>query len=213
MLDTSDPYSLVSDTNSTTEMAYARYASQLKALANEARKEYAYNTPNLVYSPSANKTYSDEVESLNEKLRRSKLNAPREREAQRRANVRKKQLLKENPELKGDKKALGKYSQQYLDAARNEVGATRYKIDITPKEWEAIQAGAISDSFLKQILDATDTDTVRSYATPKQNTGLSKAKQTRLFALRRSGYSNQEIADALNVPLSTVKYYIRENKS
>ena len=213
MLETDDPYSLVSDTSSSTEMAYARYAAQLKALANEARKEYAYNTPNLEYSPSAKKTYAAEVESLTEKLRRSRLNAPREREAQRRANVRKKQLLQEHPELKEDKKTLGKYAQQYLTAARNEVGATRYKIDITPKEWEAIQAGAISDSFLKQILDATDTNTVRAYATPKQDIGLSSAKQTRLFALKRSGYSNQEIADALNVPLSTVKYYIREGKS
>ena len=213
MLETDDPYSLVSDTSSSREMAYARYAAQLKALANEARKEYAYNTPNLEYSPSAKKTYAAEVESLTEKLRRSRLNAPREREAQRRANVRKKQLLQEHPELREDKKTLGKYAQQYLTAARNEVGATRYKIDITPKEWEAIQAGAISDSFLKQILDATDTNTVRAYATPKQDIGLSSAKQTRLFALKRSGYSNQEIADALNVPLSTVKYYIREGKS
>lgn len=210
MLDTDDPYTLVSKFQTEQELAYARYASQLKALANEARKEYKYNTPNLKYSPSAAEAYKDEVASLKEKLNRSRLNAPREREAQRRANVALEKLYEDEPDLRNDKKERGKRAQQYLTQARIEVGAQRYKIDITPKEWDAIQAGAITDSLLQSILDATDTDKIREYATPRSDKGLSNAKRSRLYALQRSGYTNAEIAEALNVPVSTVLYYLKE---
>ena len=212
MLDTDDPYTLMSQYRTPQEEAYAKYAAQLKALANEARKEYKYNTPNLKYSPSAAEVYKDEVASLKEKLNRSRLNAPREREAQRRANVALGKLLEEHPELKKEKKERGKRAQQYLTQARAEVGAQRYKIDILPKEWEAIQAGAITDSLLQSILDATDTDKIREYATPREDRGLSNAKKSRLFALQRSGYTNAEIADALNVPVSTILYYLKNEK-
>lgn len=210
MLDTDDPYTLLSKFRTEQELAYARYAAQLKALANEARKEYKFNTPNLKYSPSAAEVYKEEVASLKEKLNRSRLNAPREREAQRRANVELEKLFKIEPELRDDKKERGKRAQQYLTKARLEVGAQRYKIDITPKEWEAIQAGAITDSLLQSILDATDTDKIREYATPRTEKGLSNAKKSRLYSLERSGYTNAEIAEALNVPVSTVLYYLRE---
>ena len=210
MLDVDDPYELISKYHTPQEEAYARYASQLKALANEARKEYKYNTPNLKYSPSAAELYKDEVASLKEKLNRSRLNAPREREAQRRANVELEKLFKLEPQIKDDKKERGKRAQQYLTQARIQVGAQRYKIDITPKEWDAIQAGAITDSLLRSILDATDTDKIREYATPRNDVGLSKGKVSRLYALQRSGYTNAEIAKALNVPVSTVLYYMRQ---
>ena len=149
------------------------------------------------------------MKSLKEKLERSRLNAPREREAQRRANVMLDDAFRREPSLRDDKKERGKLAQQYLTSARIDVGAQRYKIDIEPSEWAAIQAGAISDNFLKQILDATDTNTIREYATPRSSNSLSSAKKTRLLALNRSGYTNQEIADALNVPISTVLYYLK----
>ena len=209
MLETDDPYELVSEKQHPVEMLYARYASQLKALANQARKEMKA-TPNLEYSPSAAKTYKDQVDSLKNKLERSRLNAPREREAQRRANVMMEEAFRREPELRDDKKEKGKRAQIFLNQARIDVGASRYKIEIEPDEWAAIQAGAITDNFLKQILDATDTNVIREYATPKTSGTLSSAKQTRLFSLRRSGYTNQEIADALNIPVSTVLYYVRK---
>ena len=112
--------------------------------------------------------------------------------------------------MRDDKKERGKRAQQYLTQARIDVGAQRYKIDITPKEWDAIQAGAITDSLLQSILDATDTDKIREYATPRSDKGLSNAKKARLFSLQRSGYTNAEIADALNVPVSTVLYYLKK---
>ena len=118
-------------------------------------------------------------------------------------------LFELEPNLRDDKKERGKRAQQYLTQARLDVGAQRYKIEILPKEWEAIQAGAITDSLLRSILDATDTDKIREYATPRDDRGLSSAKKARLQALKRSGYTNAEIADALNVPVSTVLYYMK----
>ena len=209
MLETDDPYSLVSELQHPQELLYADYASKLKALANEARKQYAYEVPNLVYSPSANKVYQDEVRSLTEQLKNAKLNAPREREAQRRANVRMAAREEDNPTLQADKKERGKAAQQELTKARYEVGAQRYQVKISPREWEAIQAGAVHDSFLQELLKVTDIDVVRSYATPKSNGSLSRPKINRLYSLQRSGYTNQEIADALNVPVSTVLYYLK----
>ena len=44
---------------------------------------------------------------------------------------------------------------QELTRARIVVGAKKsdVRIDITDSEWEAIQAGAVSDSFLQKILE------------------------------------------------------------
>lgn len=59
------------------------------------------------------------------------------------------------------KAEIKKASQQALSKARNSVGAKRTSIDITDKEWEAIQAGAISENKLTQILNNTNIDVVR----------------------------------------------------
>lgn len=47
---------------------------------------------------------------------------------------------------------LKKVSQQALVRARNEVGAKRTPIKMTDREWEAIQAGAISENVLRKSL-------------------------------------------------------------
>ena len=61
-----DAYSLISSSNTKMERIYADHANKLRALGNEARKEYI-STPSLKYNPSAKKTYSEEVISLNDK--------------------------------------------------------------------------------------------------------------------------------------------------
>lgn len=81
-------------------------------------------------------------------------------------------------------------------------------IEITDKEWEAIQAGAISENKLTQILNNTNADTIRQRATPRASTALSTAKQNRIAALSASGYSTSEIAEALGVSSSTVSKYL-----
>ena len=185
------------------ENAYADYSNKMKALANEARKSYV-STGRLKKSTSAAETYREEVDSLEGKLDKAARNAPRERQAQAIANSVVKAKKESNPDM--DSKEIKKASQQALEAARAQVGASgrANRIDITPKEWEAIQAGAISDAKLTQILRYADSAKVREYATPKTYNTLSSAKLSRAKAMKASGYTIQEIADALGVSRSTV---------
>ena len=78
-------------------------------------------------------------------------------------------------------------------------------VTITPKEWEAIQAKAISSTKLSQILDNTDLDQVRKYATPKDNAHtITDAKRARIqqkLALNR--YTIAEIAASEGVSVGS----------
>lgn len=193
------------------ENAYADYANKMKALANEARKAYVA-TGNLKRNSSAATTYQKEVDSLNAKLNVAAKNAPRERRAQVLANSQVKAKVQANPELKNDKEQLRKVRQIALNNARASVGASRKEtqITVTDKEWEAIQAGAISDSKLSQILRYADADVIRQRAMPKATTQLSTAKVNKLKALRTSGFTIAEIADALGVSRSAVTKYLND---
>lgn len=190
------------------EEAYADYGNKMKALANEARKAYLA-TGNLKYSPSAATTYKEEVESLNSKLNVASMNAPKERRAQVIANSKVKAQKQANPDI--DNKELKKLKQIAINEARASVGASgkESRIQITDKEWEAIQAGAISDSKLTSILRYADTDELRERATPKSSTQMSEAKINKINAYRNSGYTVAEIADALGVSTSTVSNYLK----
>lgn len=205
MAEAKDAYELVSDTNNQIERAYADYANKMKALGNQARLEYI-NTPGLKYSPEAKKKYAEEVKSLNHQLNIAKMNAPREREAQRLANMVVGAKKKDNPDM--TKEEIKKHSQRALIDARAKVGAQRQPIVINDKEWEAIQAGAISDNNLMEILTYTDIDALRERATPRQKTQLSEGKIGRLRAMENSGYTISEIAEALGVSTSTVSNYL-----
>ena len=122
------------------------------------------------------------------------------------ANATMKAKKQEYPDMtKAEEK---KASQQALTASRLKVGAQRSPIKITDREWEAIQAGAISENKLTQILNSTNIDTVRQRATPRATTTLSSAKVNRIAALNASGYSTAEIAAALGVSSSTVSKYL-----
>lgn len=203
MAETKDARTLSSGTPQ--EEAYADYANSMKSLANQARREMM-STGKIAYSASAKATYSEEVKSLNAKLDLALANAPRERQAQTMANATVAAKRKDNPDM--TKAEVKKASQQALAQARSSVGAKRSNIEITDKEWEAIQAGAISENKLTQILNNTNTDTIRQRATPRSSTALSTAKQNRIAALSASGYSTSEIAEALGVSSSTVSKYL-----
>lgn len=208
MAETKDAYSLVSEYRAPAELAYADYANYMKSLANTARKEMV-STPRLKYDPSAKKTYSSEVKELNAKLDDALRNAPRERQAQSIANS-VVNTKKKEAESKGDKltKAeIKKISQQALSKARIAVGAKRKEIEITDKEWQAIQAGAITDNKLAQMLKRTDIDKLRERAMPRQTKQLSEAKIAKLKSMTNSGYTNEQIAEALGVSTSTIIKY------
>lgn len=205
MAEAKDAYDLISDADTPVERAYADYANYMKALANSARKEMI-NTGKIAYSSSAKATYQSEVYSLMSKLGLSLMNAPKERQAQIMANSIIKSKKQENPSM--TKSEIKKESQRALTVSRQKVGAKRTTINITEKEWEAIQAGAISENKLMQILNNTDIDVVRSFATPKASTNLSVSRQNRIKALSSSGYSTSEIAEAMGLSSSTINKYL-----
>ena len=203
MAETKDARTLSSGTPQ--EEAYADYANNMKSLANRARREMM-NTGKIAYSASAKRTYQAEVDSLKAKLNVALKNAPRERQAQILANAAVKAKKQENPDMtKGE---IKKANQQALTAARNSVGAKREPILITDREWEAIQAGAISENRLTQIINNVDTDKLRQRATPRATTTLSSAKVNKIASMNASGYTTAEIAEALGVSASTVSKYL-----
>lgn len=204
MFETKDAHTLSSGTKP--EEAYANYANQMKALANEARKEMV-NTPNLQYSSGAKELYKNQVKSLDAQLNIALKNAPKERKAQTMANSIVKSKKQDNPDL--TKAEIKKISQQALTEARLTVGAKRETIKISDDEWEAIQAGAISDNKLQQIIRYADMDVLRQKATPRSATTLSTAKQNKINSMMASGYTTSEIAKAIGVSASTVQSYMK----
>lgn len=187
------------------EEAYASYANRMKSLANQARKEMI-STSNILYSASAKAVYQKEVSSLNSKLNVSLKNAPRERKAQTIANTVVDAKKKANPDM--TKAEIKKAGQQALVQARISVGAKRTPVEITDREWEAIQAGAISANKLSQILDHTDIDALKQRAMPRATTALSAAKIQKISSMSASGYTTAEIAEALGVSSSTISKYL-----
>ena len=193
------------------ENAYADYGNKMKALARKARKEAA-NMEGLKYSSSANKVYAKEVSDLNNALDIAERNAPKERRAQAIANSVVKAKIQDNPELgeKSNKKMLEKVRSAAIEDARISVGASgkETRIHITEKQWEAIQAGAITSTKLSKILKYTDPDELKSLAMPKSKTTLTTAKQNKLKQMHNSGYTIAEIADELGVSTGTVSKYL-----
>lgn len=191
------------------EELYAKYANDMKHLAIEARKEAFAIHPEKC-NPEAREAYKDEVESLNAQLERAKRNAPKERQAQVIANVAMRELREANPGMDNEK--IKKLAQLEMNRARAQVGANKknVQIDISPREWEAIQKNAISPSKLREILKNTDSDKVKKLASPKvpANT-LPKTKQSLIKRMANSGYTLEDIAERLGISKSTVFKYVK----
>lgn len=183
------------------ESIYAAHANALKALADKARL-VVLGTKSIPYSPSAKTTYTKEVVSLRAKLNLAFMNKPLERQAQLLASKVYREKLKKNPQM--DPADMKKLRGQALEEARHRVGAKKQKIEITDKEWEAIQLGAISTNTLNNILLNTDLDKLKQRATPRTSKGISNTKLSRAKSMLASGYTRSEIADALGVSLSTL---------
>ncbi|WP_290234651.1 hypothetical protein [Bacteroides acidifaciens] len=207
MAETNDARLLISDADTPQERAYAEYANQRKDLANKARLEII-NTGKIAYSASAKATYKEEVDGMLADLNIALRNAPKETQAQIIANSKVAAMKKANPDMTS--KEIKKASQQALTEARIQMGAERIKVPLDEKRWEAIQAGAISESQLIKILNNSDIDEVRQYATPRTTSTLSPAKVNKIEAMQASGnYSIAEIAQAVGVSSSTVSKYLK----
>ena len=212
MAEAKDAYSLTSggskeNPGTQMEALYADYANKMKALANDARKE-SLVTGNIQYNPSAAKTYSDEVDSLNAKLNVALKNAPRERQALILANQIYSSKVENNETLDDDTKS--RLRGQAITTARSRMGAHRETVTFTDREWEAIQAGAISTNKLSQIIQNADLDALKERATPRKTNALTTGQVGRIKAMSNSGYSIDEIAKAIGVSTSTVSKAIKQ---
>lgn len=183
------------------ETVYSEHANKLKALANKARAE-SRSTEYIPYSKEAHVKYKDQVDSLNSKLNIALKNRPLERKAQLIANAKVKNVYAANPDMDSDD--LKKLKGRCLTEARLQTGASKQQIKIEPKEWEAIQAGAISTNKLKSIVQNSDLDVLKQLAMPREMRGVTPAQESRIKVLESRGYTIAEIADAVGVSTGTI---------
>jgi DNA-binding NarL/FixJ family response regulator len=199
MYETDDAHTLSSGTPM--EKVYADHANRLKMLANQARKESIATQP-TPYSSEAKRIYSKEVSELESMLDLVIRNKPKERQAALLANSIFQAKVEANPDM--DKSDRKKLKGQALAAARYRVGAKKPDIPISKRQWEAIQAGAITKSVLSSLISNTDTTTLKKLATPRAEHIIPKAKLDRVQRMFNSGRTYAEIADTLGISVSTV---------
>ena len=209
MSNTDDAMTLISSYRHPKEILYAEYANSMKALANKARKSMV-STGNLKYDPNAKKIYAKEVSELEAALNNALKNSVKERTATRFAASEINERKRTQPDLKSED--IRKLSQRTMSKYREQVGAATRRernITITDRQWEAIQAGAISENKLKQILDNSDPDSLRQKAMPKKISGLTNAQVARIRAMNNSNFTINQIAEKMNVSPSVVSKYLK----
>jgi len=181
------------------EKEYVTHIQELQKLKRMADNEIAKTVyPN--YSPEAAKVYKKEVDSLNQKLEVAKLNAPREREAQILSN----KIYYTNRTADMSKEAKKKLRDRAITRARLETGANgkQASVRLTQKEWEAIQAKAISNTKLKEVLRYSDSDEVKQLAMPRAPK-LSDSKLQRAKSLIDRGYTYSEVSESLGMTVTS----------
>lgn len=211
MADTKDARTLISRHNELVERVYAKYANQMKELALEARREMV-KTPNLKYDPEARKHYASEVDSLKSKLIEAKKNAPLERQALILANLAVKQYVYDNPQLKNDHGALKKLKGRTLNEKRLVTGAIKQRVKFSDREWEAVQAGAVHDTFLKDLLKNADSKQVKQLSMPRERTVISPQRKSRVQQMLNLGYTQGDIAEMLDISVSSVQDIAKESR-
>lgn len=196
-----DARELVSKHNTVMENIYANYANNMKQMALDARKE-ARATGNMSRDPIAAKTYKNEVESIKNQVAISQMNAPKERLAQAIASKKMEVYIKENDDL--TKEQIKKKRNKVLAEARAQTGTDRQRVELTPKEVEAIKAGAISNALMLDIFNNADQDKLKKAFTPKTPRGMTAAQKSKAKRLLRAGYTQADVAEALGVSVSTI---------
>jgi len=217
MAEHKDAMELVSPGRYQTELVYAKYANQMKALANQARLE-STKVEDLPYDPKMAEVYKDAVDSLKEKVDTAKVNAVLERRAARVTTVIVNERMKNYPERYNTKSPdgkqhLSKLRKQVMDQQRAILNkASAYKIN--EREWEAIQAGALRKTFLEDVLRRADQDSVKSHAFPKETnyTVMSSANIARARAMLNSGFTQKEVADMFNISTTTLRKQLNPKK-
>lgn len=203
MYETEDAMTLSSGTR--IERVYGEYANRMKALGNRARYERV-RVDDHVYSPAARKIYAEELKSLSAQLSVAYRNKPLERNATLIANSQVRAKTQANPNMTPEDKK--KLRVQALKEARLRLGGAarnERQVKITDREWEAIQAGAVSKTFLRQILLNTDLDAVKQRAMPRTKLAVPAQKAVRIREMARRGYTQAEIAELLGMGTDTIQ--------
>jgi predicted transcriptional regulator len=193
------------------ERLYADHSNRLKGLADQARLA-AVNTPNSKRSPSAAKAYAKEVKELNDRLDLALKTKPLERQANTIANKTIRLRKDYNPDMDDDTEKKIRF--QAITEARNRLGiGNANRIKLTDEQWNAIQAGAISNHKLTQILEYADMDRVKELATPRVQKTVTSAMFNRAQQMSASGYTIKEIADQLGVNVNTLSKALGEENN
>lgn len=204
-----DAFSLVSKNGSTIETVYANHSNALKAMANEARKA-TLKIPSVRKNPQAAKAYAPEVKSLKAKINEGLRNKPRERQAQVLADAVVRAKKQADPSLAKDKERMSKVRRQALAEARARTGAGKKPFLLTPKEWRAIQEGAVSQAMLNKVLEMADETNIRELATPRSTPKISSSMISRAKAMSSRGKTSAEIAEALGISTTSVHRALEE---
>lgn len=204
-----DAFELVGDKEDPKERLYAGFANTMKDLARKSRL-IAVNTENMKRNPDSVKMYAKEVAELNNSLKDVKANKYLERQAQILGNKRYYAAKRDGNYSRDQLKRL---QNECIAGARLSIGAKKPTIEITPKQWAAIDAGAVSSSILTEIINNTSLDTIRNYTMPRQ-TQRSRVSYTDECLIRsmaaRPGVTQSEIADAMGLSTSTINAILNE---
>lgn len=204
---TEDARELISDGNRPMEQLYAAYSNDMKALGNRARRELI-STKLPRKNPDAARRYAKEVDELKAAIKLASMNAPRERQAQIIANA---VIKSKTADREVSSEEYKKISRQAIAAARLRTGASRKEslIELTDRQWEAIQAGALSAAAMEAVVRYSDMEKLSERAMPKANTTVSANVAMRAKAMARNGATTSEVADALGISTSTVLELVR----
>lgn len=181
------------------ESEYASYINKTRKLGMKAKTQANHISPVRKNKEAAN-LYSKETQSLKTKLSISLANAPKERRAQLIANDT--YIKNRKPDMTSDQKK--KLKAQSLAAARVKTGAKHTEINFTDKEWEAVQAGAMSNNMLTNIIRNANKDQLKQLSTPRDRKGMSPSKLARAKTLLANGYTYAEVADVMGMSASSL---------
>ena len=102
---------------------------------------------------------------------------------------------------------------QILRATRLEAVLNKRKqFNVTEKEWEAIQAGALRKSLVREIINRADADRIKELSTPKTSKlpVLTKSNLAHARAMLNAGFTQAQVADNFNISPSTLSRLLKE---
>ena len=132
-----------------------------------------------------------------------------DRRAQAVADAVVRQKKRDDPTLHQDKDRLKKEQRRALLTARSRLNLTQPTITVSDRQWDAIQARAVSPSSLRSILKYVDDARIKELSMPRTNTVMTKAVSSRAKAMLAAGATNADIAAALGISASTLRAAIQ----